>query len=217
MRRSLFFVSLALLQVASATVYLASDFESGDSESQFYTRSEGVDFIVSGGFKGQGNYSIVADLGGWNKSDVWHGLDSPQGIKTSFRSSTPEYDLRVTNATNFFGTSRLSRESEVIVEEEVITESNDSLVQTTETTFTKAQVETNVRGNGDLKEDISISYPGKARTLKLRELDFDGKNFSLQTNLSLSGQQIKRDFGVLNESEAFDKVILPTEDTVMRV
>ena len=64
MRRSLFLVSLALLQVASATVYLASDFESGDSESQFYTRSEGVDFIVSGGFKGQGNYSIVADLRG---------------------------------------------------------------------------------------------------------------------------------------------------------
>jgi len=217
MRRWTFLVAFVLISVANASVYLASDFESKDKDSEFYTRSEGIDFIVSGGFKGAGNYSIVADLGQWNESKVWHGLDSPSGIKTSFRSSSPEYDLRVTNATNFYGTTSLSRESEVIIKEELIPERDGTLVETTKTTFTTAQIVADVRGNGDLKEDISISYPGKARTLKLKEIDFNGKNFSLQTNLSLQGEQAKKSFGVLNESERRDKVILPTEDTVMKV
>ena len=111
----------------------------------------------------------------------------------------------VRDASDFYGTVRMNRESSEEITEEIVTEvPTGSLVQDISTILTDANVDASVRGDGIFAEDIDVAYTGKARAMKLRELDGSG-NFSLNTSLQLSGVQIKRGFGLLNETEMFDR------------
>ncbi len=191
-------IALWIIPMALADVHLASNITTSDGEWSAY--SEGVDHKLSASSEdGPSEYVIVADLADARNSSVWHGLIS--GGKADFGARSPEYNLRVRGASDFYGTARLNRESTAEEVREIITEvPNGSLVTTTTTIYTDASIETSVRGNGQFSEDIDIAYSGRGRALKLRELDGSG-NFSLNTSLLLSGAQIKRDFGLLNESE----------------
>jgi len=184
--------------MALADVHLASNITTSDGAWSAY--SDGVDHKLSASSEGgPSEYVIVADLADSRNSSVWHGLIAPG--KASFSARTPEYDLRVNGASDFHGIVRLNRESTAEEVREIITEvPNGSLVTTTTTIYTDASIETSIQGNGRFSEDIEIAYAGRGRALKLRELDGTG-NFSLNTSLQLSGQQVKRDFGLLNESE----------------
>lgn len=186
------------ISAALADVHLASNITtSGGSWSSY---SEGIDHKLSASSEdGPSEYVLTTDLADSRNSSVWQGLIS--GGKANFGARTPEYALRVRDASDFYGTVRLGRESTAEEVREIITEvPNGSLVTTTTTIYTDANIETSVRGDGQFWEDIDIAYAGRGRALKLRELDGSG-NFSLNTSLQLSGQQIKRDFGLLNESE----------------
>lgn len=184
--------------MALADVHLASNITTSDGAWSAY--SDGVDHKLSASSEGgPSEYVIVADLADSRNSSVWHGLIAPG--KASFSARTPEYDLRVNGASDFHGIVRLNRESTAEEVREIITEvPNGSLVTTTTTIYTDASIETSIQGQGKFSEDIDIAYAGRGRALKLRELDGTG-NFSLNTSLQLSGQQVKRDFGLLNESE----------------
>ena len=188
----------AALPLALADVHLASNITTSDGAWSAY--SEGVDHKLSASSEdGPSEYVIVADLADARNSSVWHGLIS--GGKANFGARSPEYTLGVRGASGFYGTVRLNRESTAEEVREIITEvPNGSLVTTTTTIYTDASIETSIQGNGRFSEDIEIAYAGRGRALKLRELDGTG-NFSLNTSLQLSGAQIKRDFGILNESE----------------
>ena len=191
-------IALWIIPMALADVHLASNITtSGGSWSAY---SEGIDHKLSASSEGgPSEYVIVADLADARNSSVWHGLIS--GGKADFGARSPEYTLGVRGASGFYGTVRLNRESTAEEVREIITEvPNGSLVTTTTTIYTDASIETSIQGNGRFSEDIDIAYAGRGRALKLRELDGTG-NFSLNTSLQLSGQQIKRDFGILNESE----------------
>ena len=191
-------IALWIIPLALADVHLASNITtSGGSWSAY---SEGIDHKLSASSEGgPSEYVIVADLADSRNSSVWQGLIAP--VNASFVARTPEYNLRVRDASDFYGTVRLGRESTAEEVREIITEvPNGSLVTTTTTIYTDANIETSVRGDGQFWEDIDIAYAGRGRALKLRELDGSG-NFSLNTSLQLSGQQVKRDFGLLNESE----------------
>lgn len=191
-------IALWIIPMALADVHLASNITtSGGSWSAY---SEGIDHKLSASSEGgPSEYVIVADLADSRNSSVWQGLIAP--VNASFVARTPEYSLRVRDASDFYGTVRLGRESTAEEVREIITEvPNGSLVTTTTTIYTDANIETSVRGDGQFWEDIDIAYAGRGRALKLRELDGSG-NFSLNTLLQLSGQQVKRDFGLLNESE----------------
>jgi hypothetical protein len=188
----------AALPLALADVHLASNITtSGGSWSAY---SEGVDHKLSASSEdGPSEYVLVADLADSRNSSVWQGLIS--GGKANFGARSPEYTLGVRGASGFYGTVRLNRESTAEEVREIITEvPNGSLVTTTTTIYTDASIETSIQGNGRFSEDIEIAYAGRGRALKFRELDGTG-NFSLNTSLQLSGAQIKRDFGILNESE----------------
>ena len=191
-------IAMWIIPMALADVHLASNITTSDGEWSAY--SEGTDHKLSASSKdGPSEYVIVADLADSRNSSVWHGLISKG--KAGFGARSPEYNLRVKDASDFYGTVRLSRESTAEEVREIITEvPNGSLVTTTTTIYTDANIETSVRGDGQFWEDIDVAYAGRARALKLRELDGSG-NFSLNTSLQLSGAQIKRDFGLLNESE----------------
>jgi hypothetical protein len=191
-------IALWIIPMALADVHLASNITtSGGSWSAY---SEGIDHKLSASSEGgPSEYVIVADLADARNSSVWHGLIS--GGKADFGARSPEYNLRVRDASDFYGTARLSRESEPEEIREIITEvPNGSLVTTTTIIHTSAAIDSSVKGNGQFSEDIEIAYAGRGRALKLRELDGTG-NFSLNTSLQLSGAKIKRDFGILNESE----------------
>lgn len=195
--------------MALADVHLASNITTSGGAWSAY--SVGVDHKLSASSEGgPSEYVIVADLADSRNSSVWHGLIAPG--KASFSARTPEYDLRVNGASDFHGIVRLNRESTAEEVREIITEvPNGSLVTTTTTIYTDASIETSIQGQGKFSEDIDIAYAGRGRALKLRELNGSG-NFSLNTSLQLSGAQIKRDFGMLNETEAFDRrVILATD------
>ena len=188
----------AALPLALADVHLASNITTSDGAWSAY--SEGADHKLSASSEGgPSEYVLVADLADSRNSSVWQGLIS--GGKANFGARSPEYTLGVRGASGFYGTVRLNRESTAEEVREIITEvPNGSLVTTTTTIYTDASIETSIQGNGRFSEDIEIAYAGRGRALKLRELDGTG-NFSLNTSLQLSGQQIKRDFGLLNESE----------------
>lgn len=187
-----------LLPLALADVHLASNITTSGGAWSAY--SEGTDHKLSASSDGgPSEYVLVADLADSRNSSIWQGLIAP--AKASFVARTPEYSLRVRDASDFYGTVRLGRESTAEEVREIITEvPNGSLVTTTTTIYTDANIETSVRGDGQFWEDIDIAYAGRGRALKIRELDGSG-NFSLNTSLQLSGQQVKRDFGLLNESE----------------
>ncbi len=191
-------IALWIIPIALADVHLASNITTSDGKWVAY--SEGTDHKLSASSKdGPSEYVIVADLADSRNSSVWHGLIAPG--KASFSARSPEYSLQVKDASGFYGTVRLSRESTAEEMREIITEvPNGSLVTTTTTIYTDASIETSIQGQGKFSEDIDIAYAGRGRALKLRELDGSG-NFSLNTSLLLSGAQIKRDFGILNESE----------------
>ena len=191
-------IALWIIPVALADVHLASNITTSDGAWSAY--SDGVDHKLSASSEGgPSEYVIVADLADSRNSSVWHGLIAPG--KASFSARTPEYDLRVNGASDFHGIVRLNRESTAEEVREIITEvPNGSLVTTTTTIYTDASIETSIQGQGKFSEDIDIAYAGRGRALKLRELNGSG-NFSLNTSLQLSGAQIKRDFGLLNESE----------------
>ena len=195
-------IALWIIPVALADVHLASNITTSDGAWSAY--SEGIDHKLSASSEGgPSEYVIVADLADSRNSSVWHGLIAPG--KASFSARTPEYDLRVNGASDFHGIVRLNRESTAEEVREIITEvPNGSLVTTTTTIYTDASIETSIQGQGKFSEDIDIAYAGKARALKLRELDGSG-NFSLNTSLQLSGVQIKNGFGLLNETEMFDR------------
>ncbi len=191
-------IALWIIPAVLADVHLASNITTSDGMWSAY--SEGIDHKLSASSdSGPSEYVLVADLADSRNSSVWQGLIAPG--KASFSARSPEYDLRVKDASDFYGTVRLSRESELDEIREIITEvPNGSLVTTTTIIYTDASIETSVQGKGKFSEDIDIAYSGRGRALKLRELDGVG-NFSLNTSLRLSGQQVKRDFGLLNESE----------------
>lgn len=191
-------IALWIIPLALADVHLASNITTSGGAWSAY--SEGIDHKLSASSEdGPSEYVLVADLADSRNSSIWQGLIAPG--KASFVARTPEYSLRVRDASDFYGTVRLNRESTAEEVREIITEvPNGSLVTTTTTIYTDASIETSIQGNGRFSEDIEIAYAGRGRALKLRELDGTG-NFSLNTSLQLSGQQIKRDFGLLNESE----------------
>ena len=192
----------AALPLALADVHLASNITTSDGEWSAY--SEGIDHKLSASSEGgPSEYILEADLADALSSSVRQGLIAKKNATFSARS--PEYTIRVRDASDFYGLIALSRESESEEIREIITEvPSGSLVNTTRIIHTTADIETSVRGVGSFSEDIDIATIGKkGRTLKLRELDGSG-NFSLNTSLQLSGIpgiQIKRDFGRLNESE----------------
>lgn len=196
--------------MALADVHLASNITTSGGVWSAY--SEGIDHKLSASSEGgQSEYVLEADLADALSSSVRQGLVA-QG-NASFSARSPEYSVRVRDASGFYGLVRLSRESTIEETEEIVTEvPNGSLVQQIQTILTDASIETSVRGKGTFAEDIDISYPGKGRSLKLRELDGSG-NFSLNTSLQLSGQQIKRGFGLLNETEMFDRRVIMAYDT----
>lgn len=191
-------IAMWIIPMALADVHLASNITTSDGAWSAY--SEGTDHKLSASSDGgPSEYVIVADLADSRNSSVWHGLIAPD--KASFSARSPEYSLRVKDASEFYGTVRLNRESTAEEVREIITEvPNGSLVTTTTTIYTDASIETSIQGQGEFSEDIDIAYAGRGRALKLRELGGFG-NFRLNTSLQLSGQQIKRDFGLLNESE----------------
>ena len=195
-------IALWIIPVALADVHLASNITTSDGAWSAY--SDGVDHKLSASSEGgPSEYVIVADLADSRNSLVWHGLIAPG--KASFSARSPEYSLRVRDASDFYGIVRMNRESSEEITEEIVTEvPTGSLKQEMSTTLTDANVETSVRGDGRFSEDIDVAYAGKARALKLRELDGSG-NFSLNTSLQLSGVQIKNGFGLLNETEMFDR------------
>lgn len=183
-----------------ADVHLAGNY-TGDGTFSSY--SEGTAHKMAAGGSGLCEYALILDLDNGRNSSAFQGLNASQDA--SFVARTPEYNLRIRDAKEFSGTADLQRESTIETTEEVITEIiNDTLVQVTTTVLTDAYVRTSIRGNGQFSEDIDITYAGKARAMKLRKLDGFG-NFSLDTTLQLSGQQVKRDFGLLNETEMFDR------------
>lgn len=191
---------------ALADVHLAGNY-TGDGIYSSY--SGGTSHKLAAGGMGPIEHYISIDLSDSRNSSAFQGLNASQDA--FFDARTPEYSLSVRNAKDFYGTADLQRESTIETTEEIITEvTNDSLVQVTETVYSDAAVDVSITGNGNISEDIDISYAGKARALKLRELDGSG-NFSLETDLRLSGQQVKRDFGVLSEPEALDKTIPATD------
>jgi len=200
---------IILLPGALADVHLASNITTSGGAWSAY--SEGIDHKLSASSDGgPSEYVLEADLADALSSSVRQGLIA--GKNVSFVARSPEYTIRVRDASDFYGLVDLSRERTIEETREIITEvTNDSLVQITQTIFTDAAIETSIRGNGKFSEDIDISYPGKARSLKLRDLDGSG-NFSLNTSLQLSGQQIKRDFGLLNETEMFDRRVIMATD-----
>ena len=191
-------IALWIIPMALADVHLASNITTSDGEWSAY--SEGVDHKLSASSEdGPSEYILEADLADALSSSVRQGLIAQE--KASFMARSPEYTIRVRDASDFYGLVELDRESTIEETEEIVTEvPNGSLVQHIRTIFTDASIETSVRGKGKFSEDIDIAYPGKGRVLKLRELDGSG-NFSLNTSLQLSGEQIKRDFDLLNESE----------------
>ena len=195
-------IALWIIPLALADVHLASNITTSGGAWSAY--SEGIDHKLSASATGPSELYLQVDLADSKNSSVFQGLQAEQDA--AFVARTPEYTLRVRDASDFRGTADLQRESTIEVTEEIITEvSNDSLVQITETVHTDASVLTSIQGSaGQFSEDIDISYAGKARAMKLRELDGSGR-FNLTTDLTLSGQQIKRDFGRLNETEAFDR------------
>jgi len=189
-----------------ADVHLAGNYTGNGMISSY---SEGTAHKLAASAEGPCELFLQVDLSDSRNSSVFQGLQAE--MEASFLARTPEYNLRVRDASDFYGTADLQRESTIETTEELITEvTNDSLVQVTETVYTDAAVDVSIKGNGQFSEDIDISYAGKARALKLRELDGSG-NFSLETDLRLSGQQVKRDFGVLSEPEALDKTIPATD------
>lgn len=194
-------IIIMLTAIGSSDVHLAGNY-TGNGEFSSY--SEGIDHKLAASATGPSEYYLEVDLADAMSSSVFHGLAANRSA--AFVTRTPEYNLRVRDASDFRGTADLSRESTIETGERIITEvTNESLVQVTETVYTDAAVATSIRGSaGQFAEDIDISYAGKARALKLRELDGNG-SFNLTTDLTLSGQQIKRDFGLLNETEAFDR------------
>jgi hypothetical protein len=192
-------IALWIIPMALADVHLASNITTSDGTWSAY--SEGSDHKLSASSEGgPSEYILEADLADALSSSVRQGLIAEKNATFSARS--PEYTLRVRDASEFYGLIALSRESESEEIREIITEvPSGSLVNTTRIIHTTADIETSVRGVGSFSEDIDIANIGKkGRTLKLRELDGSG-NFSLNTSLQLSGIQIKRDFGRLNESE----------------
>lgn len=199
-------IALWIIPMALADVHLAGNY-TGDGQISSY--SEGTAHKLAASASGLSELFVQVDLSDSRNSSVFQGLQAER--EASFVARTPEYNLRVRDASDFYGTADLQRESTIETTEEIITEvTNDSLVQVTETMYTDAAVDVSIKGNGQFSEDIDISYAGKARALKLRELDGSG-NFSLDTTLQLSGQQVKRDFGVLSEPEALDKTIPATD------
>ena len=200
-------IIILLTAIGCADVHLAGNYTGTGTVSSW---SDGPDHKLSASATGPSELYLQVDLADSKNSSVFQGLLAEQDA--AFVARTPEYTLRVRDASDFRGTADLQRESTIEVTEEIITEvSNDSLVQITETVYTDASVLTSIQGSaGQFSEDIDISYAGKARALKLRELDGSG-NFSLETDLRLSGQQVKRDFGVLSEPEALDKTIPATD------
>jgi len=194
-------IIILLTAIGCADVHLAGNYTGTGTVSSW---SDGPDHKLSASATGPSELYLQVDLADSKNSSVFQGLLAEQDA--AFVARTPEYTLRVRDASDFRGTADLQRESTIEVTEEIITEvSNDSLVQITETVYTDASVLTSIQGSaGQFSEDIDISYAGKARALKLRELDGSG-NFSLDTTLQLSGQQIKKGFGLLNETEAFDR------------
>ena len=195
------------MPIALADVHFASDFETTDGK--FYAYSEGTDHKISASGTGASDYSITANLSDARNSNVWHGIKAKSG---SYTTRTPEYDLRIRDARNLYAVSAITRESTEEETEEVITEKESGpLVTITRTVLTDASVDVSARGDGVLSEDISIAYAGKARSLKLRELDTDG-NFTLNTTLDLSGQQVFRGFSLLNETELFDRRVIMATD-----
>lgn len=192
-------IALWIIPIALADVHLASNITTSDGKWVAY--SEGTDHKLSASSEGgQSEYILEADLADALTSSVRQGLIA--GKNASFAARSPEYSICVRDASDFYGLVALDRESTIEETEEIVTEvPNGSLVQHIRTLFTDASIETSVRGKGEFSEDIDIANIGKkGRTLKLRELDGSG-NFSLNTSLQLSGIQIKRDFGLLNESE----------------
>lgn len=202
-------IALWIIPMALADVHLASNITTSDGEWSAY--SEGIDHKLSASSDGgPSEYVLEADLADALSSSVRQGLIAQDNA--SFSARSPEYSVRVREASGFYGLVSLSRESTIEETEEIVTEvPNGSLVQRIRTVLTDASIETSVRGKGTFAEDIDISYPGKARSLKLRDLDGSG-NFSLNTSLQLSGQQIKRDFGLLNETEMFDRRVIMATD-----
>ena len=193
-------ILVLLTTTGSADVHLAGNYTGDGSVSSY---SEGIYHKLAASAEGPCELFLQVDLSERNSS-VFQGLEAKDGA--GFVARTPEYNLRARDAKDFRGTADLSRESTVETTERIITEvTNDSLVQVIETTYTDATVAASIQGSaGQFSEDIDISYAGKARAMKLRELDGSGR-FNLTTDLTLSGQQIKRDFGRLNETEAFDR------------
>ncbi|HPM27006.1 MAG TPA: hypothetical protein PLD96_06675, partial [Methanothrix sp.] len=155
--------------MALADVHLASNITTSGGAWSAY--SEGIDHKLSASSEeGPSEYVIVADLADSRNSSVWHGLIS--GGRVDFGARSPEYSLRVRDASDFYGTVRLSRESEPEEIREIITEvPNGSLVTTTTIIHTSAAIDSSVKGNGQFSEDIDIAYAGRGRALKLRELD----------------------------------------------
>jgi hypothetical protein len=199
-------ILIALLPMAQADVHLAGNYTGNGTISSY---SEGPSHKLSASAVGPSELFLQVDLPDSLTSSAFQGLQAEKDA--SFVARTPEYTLRVRDAKDFRGTVDLSRESTIEETEEIITEANGSLKQITETTFTDTAVATFIQGSsGRFSEDIDVSYAGKARALKLRELDGSG-NFSLATDLTLSGALVKRDFGILNETEAFDKTIIATD------
>jgi hypothetical protein len=212
MKTKLFFVIFFLTMTvfgAQAGVQLTGNY-TGNGE--FTSYSEGVSHKTEASAAGYSEYSLIVDMEDGRNSTVFQGLSATKNA--SFVATTPEYDLRIKDATNFYGTTDMGRESIISVDREVITEvDNGSLVQTTTKIATGAYVATDVSGSsGMFSEDIDIASGDKGRTLKLREIEGNG-SFSLETNLTLSGDQVKRDFGVLNETEMLTRgVKIKTDD-----
>lgn len=194
-------IMVYLISTAGASVHLTGNY-TGDGKISSY--SEGKDHRLAAGATGPSELYLQVDMDGLDSS-AFQGLNASQD--GSFVARTPEYNLRVRDASEFHGTADLSRESEIEETRELIAEYNDTLVRTTRTVLTDAAVATSIRGNGQFSEDIDITTIGKARALKLREMDGNG-SFNLTTDLTLSGVQIKRDFGLLNETEAFDRRVV---------
>ena len=218
------FILFLLLAPALASVNLASDFVSTGENSAFSSYSEGVDHKISASAIGPVEYSMLVDAPSAGNSTVFSGINATnQKTVASFMSQSPEYKVSIKDARSLYATSKLGRERTVEFEEEVITEAiNDSLVQITETVYTTSIANTVARGSGSIDEDVYMSYGGKARRLHLREFNATG-NFSLNTSMTMNGEQTMQSFQVLNEpTKAFDKVVSPVEfyeeaDSPMRV
>jgi hypothetical protein len=135
-----------------------------------------------------------------DKSNVFLGLDAPGEGSVMWKS--PIQDFRGNGSGLLVEMSGSYSSITTITEDELIDEVLEEKIWEKVTTRQDlATSDIDARGNGSFRNRLYGAYPGKGRFWKISDITISGQNTSARFLLNASGQNVKREWGIIEEEE----------------